>query len=213
MKKKKVDLDNEKTVQLISGRKKKKHKIMIASLVLLFVFCGMGIYVFKIPNLYADSGNLKKAAKAMENNEYDYSIAVLTKEIQVHKDDSSLYVERSTLYLKRAVAEDKEYKEGRSYSPVDRDNDFKAAVADVDKALKLDSSSVSAWAAKKRVNMYHWYYNKKEPYSKTEAYEKEPVKNLPEKDQLDGLLVRMYCISKDKVGNLSKPFDSATLDE
>lgn len=213
MKKKKVDLDNEKTVQLISGRKKKKHKIMIASLVLFFIFCGMGIYVFKIPNLYADSGNLKKAAKAMENNEYDYSIAVLTKEIQVHKDDSSLYVERSTLYLKRAVAEDKEYKEGRSYSPVDRDNDFKAAAADADKALKLDSSSVSAWAAKKRVNMYHWYYNKKDPYSKTEAYEKEPVKNLPEKDQLDGLLVRLYCISKDKVGNLSKPFDSATLDE
>ena len=57
MKKKKVDLDNEKTVQLISGRKKKKHKIMIVSLVLFFIFCGMGIYVFKIPNLYADSGS------------------------------------------------------------------------------------------------------------------------------------------------------------
>ena len=55
MKKKKVDLDNEKTVQLISGRKKRKHKILIASLVLLFVFCGMGIYVFKIPYLRTDS--------------------------------------------------------------------------------------------------------------------------------------------------------------
>lgn len=61
--------------------------------------------------------------------------------------------------------------------------------------------------------MYQWYWNRKKPYSETEVCKKQKVKEIPDKTQLDQLLIRLYCASKDKNGNLGNAFDSANLDE
>ena len=83
MEDRKMDLDNERTVRLASGRRRKKKRILIAISFFLVALNGLGVYIFMMPIGYDESGNLKKAAKAMENNEYDYSIAILTRELKI----------------------------------------------------------------------------------------------------------------------------------
>lgn len=211
--KERIDSDNEKTVRLMSRKQSRKKRVIFSIAIVMIVLIGIGAYLLSIPSLNANAGILKDAAKAMDNNEYDYAIALVSKEITVHKDDSDLYIKRSTMFLKRATDRDEKLQKERHYSEVDRNNDFESAYRDASKAVELDSTSISAKTQEKRVNMYQWYWNRKKPYSETEVCKKQKVKEIPDKTQLDQLLIRLYCASKDKNGNLGNAFDSANLDE
>lgn len=213
MEDRKMDLDNERTVRLASGRRRKKKRLLIAISFFLVALNGFGVYIFMMPIGYDESGNLKKAAKAMENNEYDYSIAILTRELKIHRDDSNLYLKRSTLYLKRAAAGSKESEVGKIYTEVDRENDLRAAALDLERANDLNASGIKVWSAKQRLHLYRWYLKKKESSRPQEISEKEDIRSLPEKEQLDKLLLHLYCGSKNKNGNLNQLFDSADLNE